>query len=149
VNQLFQTLQSKRVPARLLRIEVTEAVLLSNIATAERALRGLRGLGVDLVLDNFGGDHGALGLVNRFAMKTVKIDRSVIAGLHKPENHAFVQGVVAMASTLDLAVTAEGVETEDQRGAVAQLGCRRAQGFFFGKPVDAVQLAERAVTAVT
>jgi EAL domain-containing protein (putative c-di-GMP-specific phosphodiesterase class I) len=112
-------------------------------------LRGLRGLGVDLVLDNFGGDHGAIGLVNRFGMKAVKIDRSVIETLHKPESSAFVEAVVALAASLDLTLTAEGIESEEQRERVAALGCRRAQGFLFGKPVDAAQVANRAATAVT
>jgi diguanylate cyclase (GGDEF)-like protein/PAS domain S-box-containing protein len=149
VNHVFQALQAKRLSPRLLRIEVTEAALLASLAQADKALRGLRGLGVELVLDNFGCDHGALGLLTRFGMRSVKVDRSVVASIHKPESAALVKAVVAMSAPLDVAVIAEGVENAEQRAQVTALGCRRAQGFLFGKPVDAAAIRDLAAATVT
>jgi diguanylate cyclase (GGDEF)-like protein/PAS domain S-box-containing protein len=141
VNEVFRALQGCDVPARLLRVEVSEAALLRDLAASDRTMRALRGLGVELVLDNFGADHAALGLVARFGMKAVKLDRAVLASSgQKPEALALAEAVVALARTLDLRVIAEGVETDDQRQKAASLGVDAAQGFLFGKPVEAARV---------
>ena len=141
VNQVFQALQARHVPASKLRLEVTEATLLRDATASERTLRALRGLGVELVLDDFGIENSSLGLLRRFPLQSVKIDRTVVAtSPQKRESTAVIQAVVAMARTLEIPVVAEGVENEEQRRQVMSLGCNAAQGFLYGRPVDAAKV---------
>lgn len=141
VNQVFQALQAHHIAPRNLRLEVTEATLLRDVTASERTLRALRGLGVELVLDDFGIQNSSLGLLSRFPLQSVKIDRSVITtSPQKRESTAMIQAVVAMARTLEVPVVAEGVENEEQRRQVISLGCNAAQGYLFGRPVDAAKV---------
>ncbi len=138
VNEIFQALQAHSIEPRYLRLEVTETMMMHDPPAADRALRALKGLGVELAVDDFGTGFSSLSLVRRFPIHVVKIDRSFVAGC--PQNRecvAIVQAVAAMAFTLGLRVVAEGVETEEQRTIVASLGCDGAQGFFFSRPVVA------------
>jgi diguanylate cyclase (GGDEF)-like protein/PAS domain S-box-containing protein len=141
VNHVFQALQAHRVAPRKLRMEVTEAAILRDPAMADRTLRALRGLGVELVLDDFGSDNAALSILGGHPFTSVKIDRSVVASSpQQRESTALIQAVVAVARTLELTVVAEGVENDEQRRQVASLGCHAAQGYLFGKPVDAAKV---------
>jgi diguanylate cyclase (GGDEF)-like protein/PAS domain S-box-containing protein len=141
VNQVFQALQAHHIAPRNLRLEVTEATLLRDASASERTLRALRGLGVELVLDDFGIENTSLGLLRRFPLQSVKIDRSLVAtSPQKRESTAVIQAVVAMARTLEITVVAEGVENEEQRRQVMSLGCNAAQGFLYGKPVEAAKV---------
>jgi diguanylate cyclase (GGDEF)-like protein/PAS domain S-box-containing protein len=138
VNHVFRALQASGIAARMLRIEVPESALVGDLAAADRTLRGLRGLGVDLVLDNFGAGQASLGLLTRFGFRAVKIDRGVLAAsAHKRDAAALVAGVVTMARELGVRVVAEGIETEEQRRHATSLGLAAGQGFLFGKPVEA------------
>ena len=148
VNDVFRALQASQLPARLLRLEISERALLRDLTAADRALRGLRGLGVELVLDNFGADQAALGLVSRFGVKSVKIDRAVLAAsVQKREAAALVNAVAAMANTLDLCVVAEGIENDDERRHAASLGLHSGQGFLFGRPVEGSKVPHLAGAA--
>jgi predicted signal transduction protein with EAL and GGDEF domain len=148
VNDVFRALQSSQLPPRLLRLEVSEAALLRDLPTADRTLRGLRGLGVELVLDNFGADQAAMALVSRFGVKAVKVDRGLLASsVQKQEAAAIVHAIAAMARTLDLRVVAEGIENEDARRHATALGLHAAQGFLFGKPVEAAKVPHIAGAA--
>jgi diguanylate cyclase (GGDEF)-like protein/PAS domain S-box-containing protein len=141
VNDVFKALQAHRIAPRNLRLEFTEATLLRDPTASERTLRALRGLGVELVLDDFGIENSSLGLLRRFPIQSVKIDRSVIAtSPQKRESTGVIQAVVAMARTLEITVVAEGVENDEQRRQVMSLGCNAAQGFLYGKPVDAAKV---------
>jgi EAL domain-containing protein (putative c-di-GMP-specific phosphodiesterase class I) len=137
VNQVFQALQSHHIPPRNLRLEMTETAILRDPAASERTLRSLHGLGVELVLDDFGTGNASLGLLRRYPLQAVKLDRSiVVSSPQKRESTALIQAVVALGRTLEIMIVAEGVENEEQRRQVASLGCNAAQGFLFGKPVD-------------
>jgi EAL domain-containing protein (putative c-di-GMP-specific phosphodiesterase class I) len=148
VNHVFRALQSTQLPARLLRLEVTEAVLVRDLAAADRSLRSLKGLGVELVLDNFGADQASLAFVTRFGARSVKLERGLVSsGPQKRESVALVHALVAMARTLELRVIAEGVETEEERDEAEALGLHAGQGFFFGKPVDGARVPRLAADA--
>jgi diguanylate cyclase (GGDEF)-like protein/PAS domain S-box-containing protein len=142
VNHLFRALQLHRIEPRFVRVEVTEATLLRDPAAAEHAARELRGLGVSLTLDDFGTGNAALGLVGRFPIEAVKIDRTLVAAAGKGgQAEATAQAVAALARALGLAVIAEGIETEEQRRWAVALGCTSAQGFLFARPLDADRVA--------
>jgi diguanylate cyclase (GGDEF)-like protein/PAS domain S-box-containing protein len=148
VNDVFRALQSSQLPARLLRLEVSEAALLRDPAASDRTMRGLRGLGVELVLDNFGVGEAALGLVARFGIQAVKLDRTLVASSKtRRDAAALIHAVAAMARTLDLRVVAEGIENEEQRREAVALGLHSAQGFLFGKPMEAARVARLGLDA--
>jgi EAL domain-containing protein (putative c-di-GMP-specific phosphodiesterase class I) len=96
-------------------------------------------LGVRLALDDFGTGYSSLGYLSKTKFNTIKIDRTFVQGASKnaPEALAIIRAVVAMADSLGMATTAEGVETEQELATVRKLGCRKIQGFLFGRPMPA------------
>jgi diguanylate cyclase (GGDEF)-like protein/PAS domain S-box-containing protein len=128
----------------LLELELTESMLLEKSEATNRALRELKALGVRLVLDDFGTEESSLGYLKRFRIDALKIDRSFVAGIDRDgedgEDGAIVCAVLRMAGALDVAVTAEGVETSAQLSRLRTEGCRFAQGYLFSCPVPADQV---------
>jgi EAL domain-containing protein (putative c-di-GMP-specific phosphodiesterase class I) len=130
-------------PADRLAVELTEGVLLEDDDALQRTLTELHDLGVTIVVDDFGTGFSSLGYLNRFAVDTVKIDRSFVERLGvRGSEAALVAAVVGMADALGLETIGEGVETTLQRDALADLGCRLAQGFLFSPPVGPGELRE-------
>ena len=126
-----------------LAIELTEGVLLHDDEALQRTLADLRELGVSIVVDDFGTGFSSLGYLHRFPVDTVKIDRSFVERLGaRGSEAALVAAVVGMADALGLQTIGEGVETAAQRDALAELGCRLAQGFLFSPPVGPGELQE-------
>jgi diguanylate cyclase (GGDEF)-like protein/PAS domain S-box-containing protein len=121
-----------------LRLEITESVLLARVEAAESALDRLRSLGVQIDLDDFGTGYSSLAYLQRLPINTIKIDRSFISGAPGPgiSNPEIVAAIVAMAQSLGLETTAEGVETEEQLHQLQALRCTNAQGYYFSRPVD-------------
>ncbi|HZJ25764.1 MAG TPA: PAS domain S-box protein [Acidimicrobiia bacterium] len=116
-------------------LEITESVLLDDAGAALKTLTGFKELGVALSMDDFGTGYSSLGYLKRFPIDSVKVDRSFVDGLgHDPEDSAIVAGVVGLGRALGLTVVGEGVESEEQLGALVSLGCHQAQGFFFSPP---------------
>jgi EAL domain-containing protein (putative c-di-GMP-specific phosphodiesterase class I) len=133
-----ETLWHARLEPSSLVLEITESLTLSESATSDGQLRQLRDLGVQLAIDDFGTGFSALEYFKRFAVHGLKIDRSFIGGLGRSrEDTAIVTATLAFASALELVVTAEGVETQDQLERLEALGCQQAQGFYFSRPVPA------------
>lgn len=129
-------------PRRLL-LEITEGTFLGHDDAGERNILALRERGVQIGLDEFGGNT-SLGYLRRFPLDFVKIDRSLIAGLGgNYVDTAIVRAVIELAQKLSLRTVAVGVENEAQRQRLAELGCDRAQGYLFGGPVAIEALADR------
>jgi len=124
-------------PERL-ELEVTESVFLHEGLGVTRVLERLLDLGVHLSLDDFGTGYSSLGYFSRTRFSSIKIDRSFIHDAAKGvrEAVAIVRAVIALAESLDIATTAEGVETDDEHKMVQQLGCTMAQGYYFGRPMS-------------
>lgn len=122
-------------PERL-ELDVTEALLAVDADGAIATLHDIRALGVRVALDNFGAGTSSLASLCRFPFDAVRIDGSLVRGMEAdPACYAMVKSVVALAVSLDMQVTAEGVETTTQLAVLQSVGCRRAQGFLFGRPV--------------
>ena len=130
------------LPPTRLEIEVTEGILISNTAQAEKVLHGLKALGVRVTLDDFGTGYSSLGYLRRFPFDAIKIDRSFVQGLGTDRDSGMiVNSILALCCSLDLRVTAEGVETEGQLASLRSYGCDLVQGYLLGRPVSAAELS--------
>ena len=125
-------------PAERLEIEITETYLVSHPEQARRAIDAIRRLGVTVALDDFGIGYSSIGYLRSFAFDKLKLDRSLVAGIDRdPHAQKLVQATVALADALELTVTAEGVETEEEAALLRIAGCDAFQGFLFGRPAPA------------
>jgi EAL domain-containing protein (putative c-di-GMP-specific phosphodiesterase class I) len=119
-------------------IELTETIVMSDPIAARQRLQLLRELGVDIALDDFGTGHSSLGQVRNLPIDTLKIDRAFVNGLpDDPADVAIARAIIAMARSLNLAIVAEGVETQAQVEFVRREGCHFVQGYAIGKPMTA------------
>jgi EAL domain-containing protein (putative c-di-GMP-specific phosphodiesterase class I) len=130
-------------PVERLTMEVTESVLVDEGPYATTTLRRLRELGVRLSIDDFGTGYSSLVYLRRLNADALKIDRSFVDGLGRDsEADAIVNTVIGLARSLGLDLVAEGVETEDQRRLLVELGCQFAQGYLFSRPLPAEAFRE-------
>jgi diguanylate cyclase len=137
-GQIAELLRRHRVPANRLVLEITETVVMSELEVIDEVLAGLRGMGVQLAVDDFGTGFSSLTFLTRIAVDELKVDRSfVVAMIDSPQAAAIVRAIVDLARRLGMRVVAEGVETADQRAALATLGCTAAQGYHFCMPMPA------------
>nr|WP_242480384.1 bifunctional diguanylate cyclase/phosphodiesterase [Rhodovibrio sodomensis] len=123
-------------------LEMTESMLqLDSQALVDR-LKGLRARGLGLSIDDFGTGYSALAYLKRYPVSELKVDRAFVTTLpDDPYDHALVGAILQLAAALDLPVTAEGVETPAQAGALARIGCTRAQGYRYAMPLPAPDFA--------
>ncbi|CAO4165701.1 EAL domain-containing protein [Methylorubrum populi] len=128
-----------------LEIEITETALLENRELALGLLRRLRALGVMIALDDFGTGYSSLSFVHTFPLTRIKIDRSFVRGLGRDaQSMAIVRAIIGLSRSLGLAVTAEGVETEEQHRLLARKRGLDLQGFLFGRPEAPARLETAA-----
>jgi diguanylate cyclase (GGDEF)-like protein len=138
---VLSALAHSGLPAHRLELEITEAVLLQNNEATLATLHRLRELGVRVAMDDFGTGYSSLSYLRSFPFDKIKIDRSFINDIaDKDESGAIVQAVTSLASRLNMATTAEGVETEAQLQIIERLGCTEMQGYLYSRPVPASQL---------
>ena len=131
-----------------LSLELTESLLMDDLAHWGTTLDLLKEIGIGLVIDDFGTGYSSLSYLKRFPFDAVKVDRSFVDGLGTdPHDTALVGAIVAMAEALNLETIAEGVETLDQAAALGALRCRRAQGFYFARPMPADEVSRLIVEA--
>jgi EAL domain-containing protein (putative c-di-GMP-specific phosphodiesterase class I) len=122
--------------------ELTETALTDETPLAEAAVRAIKELGVGVALDDFGTGYASLRYLRRFDFDTVKLDRSFVAGLGvDSDDTALVTAAISIGRALNMAVVAEGVETQDQARRLRVLGCALAQGYLFARPMDATALS--------
>jgi diguanylate cyclase (GGDEF)-like protein len=131
-------------PGRLV-LELTESVLLEDGEVAVERLHALKALGVGLALDDFGTGFSSLSYLSRLPVDILKLDRSFL----RDGAPALTAGIVGLGAALQLAVVAEGIETEDQWYALQALGCDYGQGFYFSRPLDAAASLEYLAVSVT
>ncbi|GAA0307273.1 EAL domain-containing protein [Sphingomonas oligophenolica] len=137
VSVVASALANSGLPPERLELEVTESVFMREGTGATKVLERILDLGVRLSLDDFGTGYSSLGYLSRTRFSSIKIDRSFVQGASKgvPEAIAIIRAVVALAQSLGMATTAEGVETEEEHRMVQDLGCTKVQGYYFGRPL--------------
>ncbi|MCB5424957.1 EAL domain-containing protein [Altererythrobacter sp. CC-YST694] len=139
-DRVVAALSTTGLPAHRLEIEVTESIFVRDAGTARATLEKIMALGCSVALDDFGTGYSSLGYLRTLRFSTIKVDRSFVQGAAKNnvESLAIIRAVVAMAQSLDMATTAEGVETAAEAAMIRELGCTKIQGYYFGRPMDAV-----------
>ena len=127
------------LPPHRLEIEVTESTFVRDASNARATLEQVLALGCGVALDDFGTGYSSLGYLRRMRFSTIKVDRSFVQGAAagNPESLAIIRAVVAMADSLQMSTTAEGVETDEELAVVRKLGCKKIQGYYFGRPMPA------------
>jgi diguanylate cyclase (GGDEF)-like protein/PAS domain S-box-containing protein len=127
-----------------LDLEITESIAMHDVAHTGRVLAELADLGIQISMDDFGTGHSSLNYLKHFPIRRLKIDQSFIAGMTTDDkDHAIVATVISIARNLGLAVTAEGVETEEQAAQLAALACEDVQGYLFARPEPAEDVGKR------
>jgi diguanylate cyclase (GGDEF)-like protein len=139
-RQVAEVLRQTGLPAERLRLEVTEGLLLDESDLVLRTMRELQEQGIRIMLDDFGTAYASMSYLRRFPFNGIKIDKTFVSGLCDDEVAlAIVQAILSLGQRLNLAVVAEGVETERQLAALRGLGCRFFQGYLAGRPSDSRQ----------
>ena len=145
VHDVAGALRRSGLDPACFELEITEGALMSDPQATAQTLCQLKALGIQLAVDDFGTGYSSLSYLKRFPIDRLKIDRSFVHGLaHDDQDTAIVRAVIALASALNLSVTAEGVEHEVQRDRLVELGCQQAQGFYFSRPQPVQDLGRTA-----
>ncbi|MFI8480696.1 EAL domain-containing protein [Pseudomonas sp. NPDC078700] len=140
-KRITRILAETEVDAACLELELTESILMNDVANALRTLTSLKRLGLSLAIDDFGTGYSSLNYLKQFPIDVLKIDRSFVDGLPQGEQDGQIaRAIIAMAHSLNLAVIAEGVETQAQLDFLRRYNCDEIQGFLLGKPMPAHQL---------
>ena len=146
VEKITLALDEFDVPGRCIEIEITENAIMNDMETAINKLKQLSALDISIAIDDFGTGYSSLTYLHKLPIHTLKIDRSF---LHEDrfnnDDHTIINTIVAMAKGLKLNVIAEGIETQRQLDYLREIGCNEAQGFLFGKPLEA-KVIEKMLT---
>jgi diguanylate cyclase (GGDEF)-like protein len=139
--KLGEILEESGFPPYLLELEVTETCLVLDPVVAERTLDIVRGFGVRIALDDFGTGYASIGFLRRFRFEKLKLDRSLVVLAGEDEgSRAMMLSSITVARALNMAVTAEGVETEDQAEMARLAGCDQIQGWLYYKALPAHEI---------
>ena len=140
VEQVLAALTRSGADAAKLKLEITESMLLDNLEDTIQIMTTLKAHGVQFSLDDFGTGYSSLAYLKRLPLDQLKIDRSFVRDmLSDAATNAIAQSIVSLSRALHLSLLAEGVETEQQRATLDDLGCHAYQGFLFSPPVPAEQ----------
>ncbi len=143
VAQVRQALSDSGLEAGALELEITESVLIKHNMEAIAKLTELAELGVKLAIDDFGTGYSSLSYLKQLPIHRLKIDKSFVHESHiDPDDAAIATAIIGMAAGLGIGVTAEGVENEEQLAFLKQAGCQIVQGYYFGSPLAADDLAK-------
>jgi diguanylate cyclase (GGDEF)-like protein/PAS domain S-box-containing protein len=149
VEQVLTVISQTGVNASRLKLELTESLVLDNIADTIEKMNALNLRGIRFSLDDFGTGYSSLAHLTKLPLSQLKIDQSFVQNIvSDPHGAAIVQTIIGMASNLGLSVIAEGVETEEQRACLERFGCPTYQGYLFAKPMPMPAFEELAIRAI-
>lgn len=147
VERILEIVAASGMPPHLLDIELTESSLMENIEANVTKLEKLQAFGIRISMDDFGTGYSSISYLKRFPIDTIKIDRSFIRDIPEDaDDVAITSAIIAMSSSLRMNVVAEGVETQAQLDFLRESGCRKVQGYLFGRAVPAME-AEKSMQA--
>lgn len=148
VADVARVLHEAGLPASFLKLEITEGVIMRDVEATIRTLWELKNLGLQIAIDDFGTGYSSLAYLKRLPLDVLKIDRSFVSGIgQSQEDTAIVHAIMALAKSLNLTVTGEGIETAEQAALLGEWGCDRGQGYLFSKPLDGLATGTLLQTA--
>lgn len=152
-QKIVKLLAETGFPARRLEVDITEAALFDNLALAQTVAASLKNQGIRIALDDFGTGYSSIAHLRAIPWDRIKIDRSFVTTIQtSAESAAVVTAITRLADSLNLPVTAEGVEDEAIEGRMRALGCGLGQGYRYGRPISAINarkvLAERRLIEI-
>ncbi|WP_442964790.1 EAL domain-containing protein [Pseudomonas sp. GOM7] len=143
-NRIAAIIDAIGIPPACLEVELTESILMRDVASAMQTLNDLKRLGLCIAVDDFGTGYSSLNYLKQFPIDVLKIDRSFVDGLPDGEQDAQIaRAIIAMAHSLNMMVIAEGVESQAQLDFLREHGCDEVQGFLLGRPTAAAELGEQ------
>lgn len=138
VQKIIKVLTETGFPAERLEVEITESALFGNLPLAQSIVASLKNQGVRLALDDFGTGYSSLAHLRAVPFDRIKIDRSFIASLNEsPDSQAIVNAIARLGESLNLPVTAEGIEDAATETRLRAIGCTKGQGWYYGRPLSA------------
>ena len=138
IETVAKALAESGLEARCLELEITENVLVDDLAPTIAVMEALNDMGVSLAIDDFGTGYSSLNYLHRFPLSKLKIDQSFVQSIgERAGKHAIVEAIIALARALDLDVIAEGIENQAQIAFLKKHGCVYGQGFYFSRPLPA------------
>ena len=134
---LLQLVQEHEIDPRRFVLEITEGVLMESSERTSRTLDAIHAMGFQTALDDFGTGYSSLAYLCNFRFDKIKIDRAFVAGMSKSESYRkIVNAIISLGRGLGMEIVAEGVETEAEVDAMAELGCTALQGYYFSRPIE-------------
>lgn len=142
VKRIHNILEQSQCPPQSLEFKITEGFISHLTEKAIEVLKTLRDMGIDLSIDDFSKGYASLAFLKRLPITRLKIDRSFIqnSGNDSP-NEAIARAIIALGESLHLKVIADGVEQEVQQNLLSRVGCKEAQGYLFGHPMDSKDMS--------
>ena len=141
VPWVFDLLASTGMRPEDLELEITEGILIDDEQSSAAAIRQLREAGIRIALDDFGTGYSSLNYLKRYPVDRIKIDRSFVSPLaYGSKANAIVEAMITLSHALDMSVTAEGVESAEQRDILVALGCNTLQGYLLSAPISAERI---------
>jgi EAL domain-containing protein (putative c-di-GMP-specific phosphodiesterase class I) len=145
VDMIRSALERHAMPPAELHVELTETIIINSVDVVSKALQQLRALGVGIALDDFGTGYAGLDYLQALPFSCIKIDKAFVQQMLESErSFQIVRAALELARVLGMSTVAEGVEDEAVAGKLADLGCVYGQGYHFGRPMPAAQLADWA-----
>ncbi|MBV8925539.1 MAG: EAL domain-containing protein [Bradyrhizobium sp.] len=143
LDDIDGALLASRMSPALLQLEVTESMVMRNVARAVRVLDAIRSRGIRLAIDDFGTGYSSMSLMKQLPIDTIKIDRSFVRDLPRdPEDQAIAQAIISMGKALGMTIVAEGVESAEQQAFLRDHHCDEMQGYLFSRPLPPRELAK-------
>jgi diguanylate cyclase (GGDEF)-like protein/PAS domain S-box-containing protein len=141
VDTVTRAIDASKLDPGLLDLELTESMVMNNAESAIASLRELKSIGIRLSLDDFGTGYSSLSRLKDLPLSTLKLDQSFVSAVTRDKSNAAIsRAIIALSHSLDLRVTAEGVETTDQLEFLRGLGCDEVQGYLFSRPLPAADM---------
>jgi EAL domain-containing protein (putative c-di-GMP-specific phosphodiesterase class I) len=133
-----KALENSRLAPEYLQLEITETIFTKNYDKLVETINEINKLGIKIAIDDFGTGYSSLGQLSRLDIAKLKIDKSFVGEINENENkNKIVKAIISLAKSLNLELTAEGVESKEQLDFLADNGCNMVQGYFYSKPLDA------------
>jgi diguanylate cyclase (GGDEF)-like protein/PAS domain S-box-containing protein len=143
VAQVARALREAGLAPAWLKLEITEGVIMQDVEATIKTLWQLKELGVQLAIDDFGTGYSSLAYLKRLPLDILKIDHAFINGIGQDsEDTAIVRAIIAMAKSMKLSITGEGIETAEQAALLREWACDKGQGYYFARPLSHAGLTE-------